>query len=38
VALAKSGDNARARRELADLLANKNFRQRQEAQALLKQL
>jgi len=38
VALAKSGDNARARGELTDLLANKNFRQRQEAQALLKQL
>jgi FimV-like protein len=38
VALAKSGDIARARGELTDLLANKNFRQRQEAQALLKQL
>ena len=38
VALAKSGDTTRARGELTDLLANKNFRQRQEAQALLKQL
>ena len=38
-ALAKSGDKARARRELGDLLAkNKKFPQRQEAQALLKQL
>ena len=38
-ALAKSGDTARARRELADLLTkNKKFPQRQEAQALLKQL
>jgi putative PEP-CTERM system TPR-repeat lipoprotein len=37
--LAKSGDNAQARQELEDLLAkNKKFRQRQEAQALLKQL
>jgi len=39
VAFAKSGDNARARRELADLLANnKKFPRRQEAQALLRQL
>jgi len=38
-ALAKSGDKARARRELADLLTrNKDFPQRQEAQALLRQL
>jgi len=38
-ALAKSGDKARARRELADLLTkNKDFPQRQEAQALLKEL
>ena len=37
--LAKSGDRARARAELADLLAkNRNFPQRQEVQALLKQL
>jgi predicted Zn-dependent protease len=37
--LAKSGDSARARRELADLLAkNKTFPERQEVQALLKQL
>lgn len=39
VAFAKSGDNARARRELADLLANnKKFPKRQEAQELLRQL
>ena len=38
-ALAKSGDKARARKELADLLTrNKDFPQRQEAQALLRQL
>jgi putative PEP-CTERM system TPR-repeat lipoprotein len=38
-ALAKSGDSTRARRELADLLTNnKTFPQRQEAQALLRQL
>jgi len=38
-ALAKSGDKAGARRELADLLTkNKNFPQRQEAQELLRQL
>jgi putative PEP-CTERM system TPR-repeat lipoprotein len=37
--LAKSGDRTRARAELADLLAkNRNFPQRQEVQALLKQL
>jgi Tfp pilus assembly protein PilF len=37
--LAKSGDSARARRELADLLTkNKTFPQRQEVQALLRQL
>ena len=37
--LAQSGDTARARRELGDLLAkNKNFPQREEAQALLKRL
>ena len=39
VALAKSGDTVRARRELADLLAKeKSFPERQEVQALLKQL
>lgn len=39
VALAKSGDSARARRELADLLTkNKNFPERQEVQAFLRQL
>jgi putative PEP-CTERM system TPR-repeat lipoprotein len=39
VTLAKSGDKVRARKELEDLLAsNKNFPQRQEAQALLGQL
>ena len=39
VAWAKSGDKARARQELGDLLTRyKNFPQRQEAQALLKQL
>jgi Tfp pilus assembly protein PilF len=39
VALMKSGDKARARQELADLLVkNKKFPERQEAQALLKQL
>jgi putative PEP-CTERM system TPR-repeat lipoprotein len=39
IAFAKSGDNARARKELADLLANdKKFPRRQEAQALLRQL
>lgn len=38
-ALAKSGDKARARRELADLLTrNKEFPQRQKAQELLGQL
>jgi putative PEP-CTERM system TPR-repeat lipoprotein len=38
-ALVKSGDKARARTELTDLLTrNKDFPQRQEAQALLKQL
>ena len=38
-ALAKSGDRAGARRELADLLVkNKKFPERQEAQELLKQL
>ena len=38
-ALAKSGDKARARRELGDLLIkNKDFPQRLEAQALLKDL
>jgi putative PEP-CTERM system TPR-repeat lipoprotein len=37
--LAKSGDSARARIELADLLAkNKTFPEREEVQALLKQL
>ncbi len=39
VALMKSGDNARARKELAGLLVNnKKFPERQEAQALLKRL
>jgi putative PEP-CTERM system TPR-repeat lipoprotein len=39
VALAKSGENSRARKELAALLANnKKFPQREQAQALLKQL
>ena len=38
-ALAKSGDSARARRELADLLIKeKTFPERQEVQALLRQL
>jgi putative PEP-CTERM system TPR-repeat lipoprotein len=38
-ALAKSGDVTRARQELADLLTkNKNFPQRKDAQALLRQL
>jgi hypothetical protein len=39
VALAKSGDKSKARKEIADLLAsNKTFPQRQQAQAFLKQL
>ena len=39
VALSKSGDKAKARTELADLLTkDKNFSQRADAQALLKQL
>ena len=39
VALARAGDNPRARKELEDLLAkNKTFPERKEAQALLKQL
>jgi thioredoxin-like negative regulator of GroEL len=38
-ALAKSGDNARAREELVDILAkDKQFPKRQEVQTLLRQL